>query len=284
MRLALILFLGLFCNQLQAQTAPRKVDFAIVIPSYNNEKWVIKNLESVAIQKNPNWKLFYINDASSDKTAAFVEQFIRSRNLQHKCTLINNTERKGALANLYNVIMKLPPTTVVVTVDGDDFLNGPNVLDILTKAYADEKKDIWMTYGDFKSSPPGWPSCCDDIPRKVVKKRTFRSYKWVATHLRTFYAKLFQKIKKDDLLWKGKFFPMTWDMAFMFPMLEMSSKDHFKFIRDVTYIYNVQNPLNDYRVNAQLQRDLDVYIRKMPPYPALNQLFTKKELKNMKKQ
>ncbi len=66
---------------------------------------------------------------------------------------------------------------------------------------------------------------------------------------------------------------MTWDMAFMFPMLEMSAKKHFHFISDILYIYNVNNPINDHRVNSQLQNDLDKYIRAMPPYAPLDNLF-----------
>ena len=147
----------------------------------------------------------------------------------------------------------------------------PYVLHTLAYAYAD--KDIWMTYGNFRTTPENWGSCCDRIPTKVMKTNTFRSYKWVASHLRTFYAKLFHHIKKEDLMKDGQFFTMTWDMAFMFPMLEMASKKHFKFISDILYIYNVNNPINDYRVNAKLQQDLDRHIRNMPPYQPLDRLF-----------
>jgi glycosyltransferase involved in cell wall biosynthesis len=274
MRIILLFALCLLGHTLSAQSS-KDIEFAIVIPSYNNEKWVSRNLESIVLQKNQNWKLYYINDASIDRTKHLVEKFIESHHLQDKITLINNTQRKGALANLYSTIMTLKPTQVVVTVDGDDFLYNSRVLDILAKAYANP--DVWMTYGNFTSSPKGWPSCCEEIPQKIAKNRSFRSYKWVSSHLRTFYAKLFQNIKKEDLLWHGKFFPMTWDMAFMFPMLEMASEGHFKFIKDITYIYNVRNPINDHRVNAQLQRDLETYIRKRPPYQALSELFTKQE-------
>lgn len=66
---------------------------------------------------------------------------------------------------------------------------------------------------------------------------------------------------------------MTGDMAIMLPMLEMSSKGHFRFIKKVLYIYNVENPLNDHRVNAELQRSLDAYIRAKPRYEPLEILF-----------
>ncbi len=249
----------------------KTTEFAIIIPSYNNEKWVVKNLESIFSQSYPWYTVYYINDCSSDTTGALVNEFIRTKGLSHKCNVIHNTVRKGALANIYETIHKIAPDKVIVTVDGDDYLAHQYVLHTLAYAYAD--KNVWMTYGNFRTAPANWGSCCTKIPRQVAKTNTFRTYKWVASHLRTFYAKLFHNIKKEDLLWNGQFFPMTWDMAFMFPMMEMASKKHYQFIPDVLYIYNVNNPINDYRVNSQLQNDLDKYIRAMPPYAPLDSLF-----------
>ena len=35
----------------------------------------------------------------------------------------------------------------------------------------------------------------------------------------------------------------------MYPMLEMSGLEHYKFMSEINYIYNEQNPLNDHKVN-----------------------------------
>jgi glycosyltransferase involved in cell wall biosynthesis len=251
--------------------APSPPHFVFIIPSYNNEKWAIRNISSCTSQTYRNWHLYYIDDCSGDNTASIIKKYIEDHNLQERCTLIENEKRKGALANIYNAIMLCQPTDIIVTVDGDDFLIDTLVLEILASYYSDGR--TWMTYGDFICNHPAWKSCCRYIPSEIAEKNKFRQYKWVSSHLRTFYAKLFQLIKKEDLMWKGKFFPMTWDMAFMFPMLEMSSRGHFKFIPRPLYLYNVQNPLNDYKVNAQLQRDLEEYVRNMKPYKPLKKLF-----------
>lgn len=52
------------------------------------------------------------------------------------------------------------------------------------------------------------------------------------------------------------FYRMAWDQAMMFPMLEMSGH-RAKFISDVPYIYNAANPINDCKVDRQLQRSLE---------------------------
>ena len=244
---------------------------AVVIPSYNNERWVTKNLESIANQTYDNFHIYYINDCSKDKTGQLVDQFVASHNLTNKFTVIHNKERVGALANLYAIISRIAPDTVIATVDGDDWLKHKRVLERVAKEYRNPY--VWMTYGNYITEPASWGSCCDKIPSKVAKKNTFRSYKWVSTHLRTFYAKLFQLIKKEDLMYNGDFYPMTWDLAFMFPCLEMSAKGHFLFIRDDLYVYNVTNPIRDYSTDAKFQHDLDKHIRAQKPYKPLKKLF-----------
>ena len=67
---------------------------------------------------------------------------------------------------------------------------------------------------------------------------------------------------------KINFYPMTWDLAIMFPMLEMSG-GKFMFIRDILCIYNEDNVLNDTKVDSTEQRKLDKYIRHLPKYSPL---------------
>jgi hypothetical protein len=66
---------------------------------------------------------------------------------------------------------------------------------------------------------------------------------------------------------------MAGDLAFMFPMLEMASKGHIYYVKEVLYMYNAHNPLNDFRLDKELQAKLNAYIRSRPPYKPLNSLF-----------
>jgi hypothetical protein len=54
----------------------------------------------------------------------------------------------------------------------------------------------------------------------------------------------------------------------MFPMLEMSGH-RAKFIGEVLYIYNAANPINDCKVDRQLQRRLETVIRMRKRYDRL---------------
>lgn len=94
----------------------------------------------------------------------------------------------------------------------------------------------------------------------------FRQDIWKATHLRTFKYKLWKNIKKEDLKdQNGDYFKMTWDLAIMLPMLEMSG-NRFAMIEDVLYVYNRENPLNDFKVDRSLQVSLEKHIRQKKKY------------------
>jgi len=256
---------------LAANNSTAPPEFAIVIPSYNNERWCIGNLKSCLSQNYPNFTIYYVDDCSDDKTGVLIDSYVKKHHLENKCIVIHNKSRRGALANLDMVIRTLDPKKVVVTVDGDDILAHPRVLNILASIYANPS--IWLTYGSWKSEPKGFVCPCQPIPREISQANAFRSWQWVASQLRTFYAGLFQKIKPEDLLYEGKYFPTTWDLAMMFPMLEMASKSHFQYVPDIVYIYNVINPINDFRAHKELQMKLTNYIRAKAPYKPLETLF-----------
>jgi glycosyltransferase involved in cell wall biosynthesis len=239
-------------------------NFVIVIPSYKNIKWYGKNLATVLSQKHDNYRVIYTDDCSPDETGEKVEEFIKKQGQESRVELHRNTERLGALQNLYNMIHSCNDDDVIVTVDGDDWFPGPNVLSKLNSVYQDPK--VWMTYGQYRSHPDQRVGCSRQIPANIIQSGGYRKYRWCSSHLRTFYAWLFKKIKKEDLLdTKGKFYPMAWDLAFMLPMLEISG-EHHRFIKDILYIYNYENPINDAKVNLNLQQGLEREIRAKKPY------------------
>lgn len=255
--------------------------FVLLVASYNNEKYVERNLKSLMGQRSSKpYKILYINDCSTDATGVLVEDFIARHQLPSSfIEVIHNPDRVGAaLENMYNAIhQRIPDDAVVVSVDGDDFLAHKGVLERLEKAYADPA--IHMTFGRFVVIPQGefWNQCWS-YPEEVIRSRTFRYSSIVPSHLKTFKAWLFKKIKKEDLLGPDRtFFKKAGDMAFMFPMLEMCAPaspcgtNHSLFIEDtVLYIYNTGTELNDHRIARDEQINMDLYIRSKKPYEPLD--------------
>jgi glycosyltransferase involved in cell wall biosynthesis len=291
----LLLTIFILCHAHKIDANPVEKEIVVVIPSYNNEQWYERNLQSVLEQNYSHFRIIYVNDCSQDRTGECVEKWVRSNKEDALCvmsfdegfspsipaitekfknavnreraffTLVNNTFRCGALENLYRMIYSCEDHEIIVTVDGDDWLADADVLKRINEVYSTQ--EVWMTHGKFTELPMYWAEWNEPVPADLIARNAIREFK-CPSHLRTFYAWIFKKIALEDLLIDGKFFPMAWDMAIMFPILEMAGERHYYFSAP-NYIYNNMNPINDNKVNAELQRQLDRFIRNMKPYQRL---------------
>ncbi len=253
----------------QAKVVNGERYLVVVIPSYNNERWCKENLESVFVQKYSNYHVIYIDDCSSDATLARVKDIIQKAGKQDKVTIVANTERKGALYNLYTAIHSCDDHAIVLTLDGDDWFKSADVLQTINRAYSDPH--VWLTYGQFEVFPGNALGQCRPMPEYFITSKSYRQQPWITSHLRTFYAGLFKKIHKEDLLddEDGKFYQVTWDQAFMFPMLEMAN-GNIRFIDKIVYVYNQVNPLNDFKQHLRKQLLCERIIRRKPAYQPLD--------------
>lgn len=265
-------------------------EFVVLVTSYNNEKYIEKNLDSIFCQRSSKpFLTIYVNDGSKDGTEAKLDEYAQKHHLdESQFLIINNKVQLGSgIANIYTTVHNLiEDHKVVVCVDGDDYLSFSGVLERLEKEYANP--DVWMTYGRFVVYPAGefW-SLTWGYDDEVIRNRSFRQHENVPSHLKTFRAKLFKQIKKEDLTDEetGTFYTKTWDMAMFFPMLEMCApKDpdginHSRFIEDtVLYIYNFANPIGDAQNNGREEQiRLDRIIRAKPSYESLETLFDEQE-------
>jgi len=216
----------------------------VLITSYNNAQWYKKNLDSVFNQTYKNYYVIYIDDCSPDGTGQLVENYIKERGLEDKVLLIRNEERVYKLANQYYAIHeRCKDHDIVLELDGDDWFPNKHVLTYLNKVYSNP--GVWLTYGTYTCYPSGEDGY-SRVPWIIyVKRNQFREKGFFYTGLRTYYAGLFKLIKKEDLIYngedeefQGKFYPISSDFAIIYPMLELSRYNHFRFIRDSLLIVN----------------------------------------------
>jgi len=243
-----------------------ELPMVIVVPSYKNARWCEDNLRSIYGQEYNNYRVIYISDCSPDNQVEVAREFIQKHDQEHRTIIINNPTRRGAMSNLYNAIHSCNGKSIIVTVDGDDFLAHTKVLTRLNDVYKNE--DVWLTYGQFIEWPKKSIGFCKDFATKVIAKGTYRTGDLPVSHLRTFRAWLFQQISLEDFIYKGAFYTMTWDRAMVGPMLEMAD-GNYKFIDEILYIYNFDNPINDCKVNEALQMKLAHSIRWQKKYKSL---------------
>ena len=244
--------------------------FVIVTASYNNKDWYKRNLDSVLNQNYSNYRIIYIDDKSSDSTGNLVQEYCTQLGKENKIKIIVNKENIGALANIYNAVHSCSKHEIIILLDGDDWLAHNDVLKHLNMIYQDT--NVWLTYGQFQWFPAQMPGFVFEIPRWVIERNSIREYRWITTHLRSFYAGLFHKIKKEDLLYENKFYPMAGDLGIMYPMVEMAGY-HTRFVPEILYIYNSANQINDNKKNLDLQDRIDKFIRGKAHYQPITSLF-----------
>jgi glycosyltransferase involved in cell wall biosynthesis len=241
-----------------------EIHFKIIIPSYNNEKWLRLCIRSVKLQNYNNYQCIITDDHSSDKSVKIIKEEI---NKNSKFVLVENKEQKLALRNIYEAIILSDPANedVIITLDGDDWFATKNVLKTLNKRYREEK--CWLTYGSYMEYPSMTRGkFSKQIPKEIIDSNSFRESSWMSSHLRTFKFKLWKRIKKEDFLEDdGRFCDGAWDMIFMFPMLEMG-RHRCAYIEDILHIYNRTNPLNEDKVDHQKLIRSEMMIRAKEKY------------------
>jgi glycosyltransferase involved in cell wall biosynthesis len=255
-----------FSISLQAleNSSPKLV---VIIPSYNNIDFFEKNLSSVFEQDYSNFRVIYIDDASEDGTGHAVQKWIEEKNKAQLFTLVINSENKGGLYNIYHSVHSCEKDEIICLLDGDDWLKSPQALSIIANYY--ENKDVWLTYGQFEHYPSGKVGLCKQIDEDDLKNQRIRSLPWVTSHMKTFYAGLFQKIKIEDLQTLGAFVPSATDLTLMFPMIDMATT-HVKYIPEVIYVYNNRNPLSHHQVRHPMQKIYAQIARARTTYPPLD--------------
>jgi glycosyltransferase involved in cell wall biosynthesis len=244
-------------------------DFSIVTAVYNAESYVRRHLTSISSQNYPNerYRHSIIDDASTDATGDFVQQFVRDgSNVDYR----RNTERRGGCANLTRAFRDADPESIVVQVDGDDWLPDPHVLSFLNLLYQDP--ELWMTYNTC-ALPDGRPALnSSPIPERVVRARSYRDEAWISSHLHSFRAKLFRHVREESLIdpETGDYFRSAVDMAHYFPMLELCGT-HARHVERVLYVYNL-HPGSIEKSQRENQLGCEKRIRGLERYDALESL------------
>jgi glycosyltransferase involved in cell wall biosynthesis len=246
--------------------------FIVVIPVYNAEKYIEKCIDSILDQEYDNFNFVVIDDCSTDNTTKILQNLHK----EYIFDLIINDKRNGSpLENIIKGIKHLSTDKedIIVTVDGDDWLYDNTVLSYLNSVYQDE--NIWMTYGQYEplskiNNYYNYIYYC----RPIFDTKTYRkSGTWLASHLRTFKRKLWDKINDDDLRDKNKnYYKMGSDTAWMYPIIEMSGHRHMKFISKFLYVYNDLNYLQEMKINEEEQLKTHKTIINKNIYKELNEL------------
>jgi glycosyltransferase involved in cell wall biosynthesis len=267
----------IFFSQIVA-TATIEKPIVVVTCMYNNEQWVLHNLNSIFMQEYNNFRIIIVDDGSEDKTAEIIRDYIAKNNLSDRITFIANKGRKRKMANLYHVLYLCADTEIVLMLDGDDWFAHEKVFKQINAIYTNE--DVWLTYGQYYNVPPEeaikWgfspKGYATAMPKEQQDRHEYRSGPFRFMHLRTFYGWLFKVVKLQDLLsetvvgFKGLPFPASNDMAMYYPMIE-TAHYRIRFVSEIVYIRNLFSEIVGFKVDRKIQRAAAQEIRKKTHYP-----------------
>jgi glycosyltransferase involved in cell wall biosynthesis len=221
----------------------------VITPFYNPGEFLEKCIASIMSQKYENFEVIFIDDCSTDGS------YDKLPKDDSRVKIMRNTERKTALENIHIAVMDhCEKDDIVVILDGDDWFPTRNVLSRVNDIY--NENDCWVTWGQasWTDGRRGFATFYTPEEYANVRKAPFK-----ISHLRTWRAGVYQKIKEQDPNFsrlkdkEGKFYRMSYDTAMMFCLLNLTPYEKAKFVDEILYIYNRSNPISEDKVDQAWQ-------------------------------
>jgi glycosyltransferase involved in cell wall biosynthesis len=240
----------------------------IIACFWNASKYIEECINSVKSQSLKDFKMFLIDDVSTDDTVQKIKLLIDN---DKRFELIENKEKKFKLKNIDELIRdenKIDNEDIIIELDGDDALAHYDVLNFINNKYINNL-NLWLTNGNFMYSDGRYGFSAP------VNYKNIRTDFFTFSHLRTWKAHLWKKIEKESFLDENnEYFKSAADVAYSFPMIEMAGSEHYEFVPNVLLIYNDDNIYADNKPHSAAGGILEQsktanYIRFKKPYKPL---------------
>ncbi|MGG5460902.1 glycosyltransferase family 2 protein [Clostridium sp. B9] len=119
---------------------------SIIIPAYNSEKYIEKNLMFLERQTSNNFEVIVIDDGSIDNTCERSEAFLEKFNINHK---VIRCEKNQGQSVARNIGIKYSKGKYLLFLDSDDFAEN-NLVQILENSISDEPDIIFFDHKRIK--------------------------------------------------------------------------------------------------------------------------------------
>jgi len=231
---------------------------------YNAENYIERCLTTIQNQRHTDFTCYITHDHSTDNSVEVVREFIKD---DSRFVLVEKSEKKLYQTGNFDTVIRNNPNIkdneVLIEVDGDDYLPNRDVFTRINEVYKND--EVWIANGSFKYSnnQPGFS-------QKQTGFDNLRNSRFTASHIRTWRAFLWRSIKEEDLRDdNGDYWQWSGDLCFMYPMLEMSGEKHYRFMDEINYVYNGENPINEHKIDMTMVNDHAFKIRSKKPYKKL---------------
>lgn len=190
---------------------------SIIVPIYNIDCYLKKNLESIISQEYPNLEIILVDDGSTDNSYNICLEY------QERDKRINIIRQKNqGLSNARNKGLEVATGDFVWFVDGDDYIENNIIEKILP--YLDKNDLIVFNYNEIKG-------------KTKTKVDSFYDYDNLDTKYLLSHCNAWNKIIRRTILKNAKF-PANriYEDLFLMPTLILKTKK-IKFLDETLYNY-----------------------------------------------
>ena len=103
-------------------------DVAIILATYNGEKYLREQLDSLITQTYKDIKIYIHDDGSSDNTVSIIEEYVKKSKLGCKIELVDNTPLKYPQCFIHT-LLSIPRADYYAFCDQDDVWNNTKIED-----------------------------------------------------------------------------------------------------------------------------------------------------------
>lgn len=108
----------------------------IVLATYNGEKYLAQQLDSIIAQSYTNWQLLISDDGSSDKTLSIIEKYTKA---DERILLVNKSRQGGVVQN-FSKALEFVTSDYIMFSDQDDYWLPEKIAHL--KGMLDEKEKL----------------------------------------------------------------------------------------------------------------------------------------------
>lgn len=119
---------------------------SIITPTYNSEKTIEKNVDSIISQGYKDFEHIIIDNLSSDKTLEIIKSLYEKHGIPEKLKIIN--EKDNGISDAFNKGIKAANGEIIAILNSDDYYFDENVLGKVYKAF--DEHEILFTHGNMK--------------------------------------------------------------------------------------------------------------------------------------
>jgi glycosyltransferase involved in cell wall biosynthesis len=120
---------------------------SIMIPTYNQQKYIIRAIESALLQDYENIEIVISDDNSLDESQLIIIDYLFKKN-DHRIRYYRNKENIGILRNYKKTLYEYALGDWVINLDGDDFFVDPGFISAAINLTLEEE-NIVLVFGNY---------------------------------------------------------------------------------------------------------------------------------------